>query len=171
MIDGRALSLTAVLAILLSLPSCSDNRTRGENVAEPVADQVGNAAVAPSEVPRWVTAEAGPSRDCPLTVAEGSPDDPYFELNGTTGAPDFRCRQTGPFQWGGKTWFVQRIHSLTTNLGNPKCAENGLKAPCLFDGTRACSTQAKLGEPTPAGATAGGKGCAVHEPSKFRKKP
>ena len=32
MIDGRALSLTAVLAILLSLPSCSDNRTRAKTL-------------------------------------------------------------------------------------------------------------------------------------------
>jgi hypothetical protein len=123
-------------------------------------------------VPEWVTAEAGPSNACPLSAAAGTASNPFFGFNGTTGAPDFHCRETGPFTWSGKTWFVQRIHSLTTAAPNPMCTQAGFSSPCLFDGTRACSAQASPGSPTPAGSAAGGKKCGVYTPSqKFRKKP
>lgn len=133
-----------------------------------------NATSANSQpsIPKWVTAQTGPSSNCPLAAGEGTLTNPFFGFNGTTGAPDFHCRQTGPFDSGGKTWFVQRIHSLTTASDNPMCAQNGLGAPCLFDGIRVCSKQATAGNSTPAGSSAGGKGCGVYGPStKFRKKP
>ena len=50
--------------------------------------------------------------------------------------------------------------------------ETGVGRPCLFDGTRACSKQAKLNDPTPAGALSGPKGCAVVTGTdKIRKAP
>jgi hypothetical protein len=154
--------------LIASLPACSrnNNSNQGANQAQVIAQS------ATATIPNWVTAEAGPSKDCPLTTADGTPDNPFFAFNGTTDATDFHCRETGPFDSGGKTWFVQRIHSLTTTADNPMCAQEGFSAPCLFDGTRVCSAQASTGDQTPAGSAAGGKGCGVYAASaKLRKKP
>jgi hypothetical protein len=159
----------AVLAfgLIASLAACSPATKSNQEANQAQA----SARSASENIPTWVTAEAGPSKDCPMTAADATPDNPFFGFNGTTDAPDFHCRQTGPFDWSGKVWFVQRIHSLTTSADNPMCGQAGFNAPCLFDGTRVCSAQAAAGDPTPAGSAAGGKGCGVYGPAKFRKKP
>jgi len=158
-----------LLALALLVSGCnaktSENATE-KNATEPVSTVPGAAPI-----PDWVTAEAGPSRKCALSTAEETEDNPFFQLNGTTDAPDFHCRVTGPFDWEGNPWFVFRIHSLTTSDKNPGCVMAGLTAPCLFDGTRVCSKQAHEGDRTPVGVTAGPVGCAVLQPPKFRKKP
>ena len=165
----------AVSALGLLLTGCSTKKTPNENATE---QSTVAAKVQTAEIPKWVTADAGPSRNCALSAAEETPDNSFFQLGGTTDAPDFRCRATGPFEWEGKPWFVFRIHSLTTipesalPPGAPKvCSDAGLPSPCLFDGTRVCSKQAHNGDPTPAGTSAGPRGCAGLEPPKFRKKP
>jgi hypothetical protein len=141
-----------ILGAILLLPPCSA------------------AAQPATEIPNWVTAEAGPQQDCPLSAAAGTSNNPGFNFGGTTDAPDFHCHQTGPFSWDGKKWYVQRIHSLTTNSAFPKpCTDAGLSPGCLFNGTRVCSKQG-ANIPTPAGTDAGSGGCGVYLSSvKFHK--
>ena len=156
-----------VLALLVS--GC--NAKIGENTTETNATEPVSTAPAAAPIPDWVTAEAGPSRKCASSDEEATANNPFFGFNGTTDAPDFHCRVTGPFDWDGKQWFVFRIHSLTTSASNPLCTKAGLTAPCLFDGTRVCSKQAQEGDQTPVDVPAGPVGCAVLQPPKFRKKP
>ena len=165
-----------LLALALLISGC--NAKTSENATETNATEPISTTPAATPIPDWVTSEAGPSRKCVLSKAEETENNPYFKFSGTTDAPDFHCRVTGPFDWEGKQWFVYRIHSLTTIPESqlppeaPKvCTEAGLPSPCLFDGTRVCSRQAQADDPTPVGVAAGGQGCAVLQPPKFRKKP
>jgi hypothetical protein len=173
---------TALVGSMVLLPACSAEKRSTDATSENAAETINQATVvAPTvdaEIPDWVTSKAGPQTDCPPNAGAGTPDNPGFNFNGTTNAPDFHCHQTGPFDWGGKVWYVQRIHSLTTvpesslPPGAPKvCSDAGLGSPCLFDGTRVCSKQG-ANSSTPAGTTAGGGGCGVYQASvKLRKKP
>ena len=158
-----------LLALALLVSGC--NAKTSENTAETNATEPVSTAPVASAIPDWVTSEAGPSLKCALSKLEEKSDNPFFAFNGTTDAPDFHCRVTGPFDWDGKQWFVFRIHSLTTSDKNPGCAMAGVTAPCLFDGTRVCSRQAQEDDPTPVAIGAGPIGCAVLQPPKFRKKP
>jgi hypothetical protein len=166
------------LPVLVMASACSRQDEQQSNAAEttvatPAAE---TTASDDSALPPWLTSQAGPSYACPLTEADKTADRPLFLMNGTTDARDFHCRQTGPFDWDGKKWYVQRIHSLTTasqpEAARKVCIDAGLDAPCLFDGTRVCVDPVAKDVLTPIPETGTGRnGCAVVPEPKFRKRP